>query len=234
VQLFEKHAKRSSIQVLFEEVHELSIEGELFQAVTSKHTFHSRVAVIASGTKPKEASGLSIPPELGDQISYEVYPWVSQEGKRIAIIGAGDAAFDYALNLSRMNDVIILNHSERVRCLSLLWERAGTSSRITYHPNTRVTKIAGTPSGDIILDCKGPDGVISFCANYIIFALGRDPQLDFVSSTLLGQATHLQEQGVLYIIGDVKNGIFRQAAIAIGEGILAAMKIYQHLKEFPE
>jgi thioredoxin reductase len=64
--------------------------------------------------------------------------------------------------------------------------------------------------------------------------LGRDPQLDFVSSTLLGQATHLQEQGVLYIIGDVKNGIFRQAAIAIGEGILAAMKIYQHLKEFPE
>jgi thioredoxin reductase len=37
-----------------------------------------------------------------------------------AIVGAGDAAFDYALNLGRNIDITILSRSEKSRCLPLL------------------------------------------------------------------------------------------------------------------
>jgi thioredoxin reductase len=234
VRLFEQQARRLSIQVLFEEVLELSFGGGLFQVTTPRHVYHSQVAVIASGTKPREVLDLSIPPDLQERISYEVRPRLDLQGQRIVIIGAGDAAFDYALNLCKKNDVIILNRGVQTRCLPLLWERASASPRINYHPKKRVTRITGTPGGDIELECTGPEGVTSLCASYIIIAVGRDPQLDFVSSDFLEQAARLQEQGILYIIGDVKSGIYRQTTIAVGEGVLAAMKIYQHLKESPE
>jgi hypothetical protein len=41
----------------------------------------------------------------------------------------------------------------------------------------------------------------------------------------------LERQGWMHLIGDVRRGIFRQTAIAVGDGILAAMKIYRHHQE---
>ena len=54
------------------------------------------------------------------------------EGKRVVIVGSGDAAFDYALNLGRKNKVIILNRGDKPKCLPLLWERAQKVANITY------------------------------------------------------------------------------------------------------
>jgi thioredoxin reductase len=81
------------------------------------------------------------------------------------------------------------------------------------------------------LECKLPDGVEYVDADYLICAFGRQPQLDFVSSELMEIASDLEAQGTLFLVGDVKNGFFRQTSIAVGNGVMAAMKIYQHLRE---
>jgi thioredoxin reductase len=70
-------------------------------------------------------------------------------------------------------------------------------------------------------------------ADYLVGALGREPQCDFASPDLLETAPRLESQGRLYWIGDVKNGIYRQTAIAVGDGIRAAMRIYQYFQENP-
>ncbi|MCP4230793.1 MAG: hypothetical protein GY771_11710, partial [bacterium] len=62
-------------------------------------------------------------------------------------------------------------------------------------------------------------------------AVGRDPELRFVTDNLKKQMPQLRAAGELYLVGDVKNGIYRQAAIAVGDGVRAAMDIYSALNE---
>lgn len=231
LQLFREHAERLSVRVSFEEIEKLSFDGRVFQAVTSQGDYQSRVAVIASGTKPRLLTDLAVPAALCDRVEYEVFPLLGLRGQGIAIIGAGDAAFDYALNLSRENEIHILNRGERVTCLPLLWERASACPRIAYHLQTRVLRIGVALSGGIALECSSPAGTAILQVDYLLIAIGRDPQLDFVSASLLENAPALQKQGKLHFIGDVKNDMFRQTAIAVGDGMLAAMQIYQSLKE---
>ncbi len=66
-------------------------------------------------------------------------------------------------------------------------------------------------------------------ADYLIFAIGRIPRLDFLAKDL--PAEELCHRGRLYFVGDVKNDRYRQTAIAVGEGVHAAMRAYRILKE---
>ncbi len=81
------------------------------------------------------------------------------------------------------------------------------------------------------VECSSPQGQAEFKADYLVGAIGREPLLDFVSASTLKQAAELEKMGILHLVGDVKNGIFRQTAIAVGDGIRAAMRIHQVKKE---
>jgi thioredoxin reductase (NADPH) len=153
------------------------------------------------------------------------------EGKCVVIIGGGDAAFDYALNLAKKNRVTILNRTEKSKCLPLLWERAGVMDSIAYHDQTFVQKIRKGLKSGMLVDCQTPAGELQFHADYMLIAIGREANMDCLSAELIQQIPMLEKQGILYIIGDVKNGIFRQTSIAVGEGVLTAMKVYRYLKE---
>jgi hypothetical protein len=81
------------------------------------------------------------------------------------------------------------------------------------------------------VECSSPHGPVDFHADILVGAIGREPQLDFVSASVLERSTELEKMGILHYSGDVKNGIFRQTAIAVGDGIRAGMRIYQIVKE---
>lgn len=124
VNLFKKQLEEKAIELFFEEVTKLDYEDQMFLTQTQKRSFYSPIAVIASGTKPKKFTALEIPEEARDKILYEIYPILGEKEKRIVIVGAGDASFDYALNLEKANEVVILNRKETAKCLPLLWEKA--------------------------------------------------------------------------------------------------------------
>jgi thioredoxin reductase len=83
----------------------------------------------------------------------------------------------------------------------------------------------------MLLECSTPDGPVPLRADYLIGAIGRDPQLDFLSEQVIELAPELEDQGLLYFIGDVKNGLYRQTAISVGDGVRTAMRIYRGLTE---
>jgi thioredoxin reductase len=231
VKLFLRQAQNLSIEVTYEEVIELVYHQGIFQASTGSKSYMSQVAVVATGTKPRHFTDMTIPDNLSDRVCYEVYDLLQVESKHIVIVGSGDAAFDYALNLSRKNRITILNRGEKPKCLPLLWERAQKVANITYQNNTQVYQLSKDSSAGIFMDCHTPAGGIQLHADYLVGAIGREACLDCLSEPFLQQAHGLHEQGILYMIGDVKNGIYRQTAIAVGEGVMTAMKIYRQLKE---
>ena len=86
---------------------------------------------------------------------------------------------------------------------------------------------AGTPVSAVEVDATGnmlrvrTEAGESIEADYLLFAIGRIPQVDFLSAELVNQSV----EG-MFFVGDVKNGLYRQAAIAAGDGLRAAMEIY--------
>ncbi len=236
VWLFAEQLERVGVEVFHEEVLRLDHDavGGRFLIETDKRRLTAEIVVLASGTKPKEFTDCEVPEEAKGRVFYEVYPLRKLEGKRFGIVGAGDAAFDYALNLAaRGNEVHILNRSARVRCLPLLWERAKSSPQISYHENTVITEILDLGSGSgLLLRLSSPRGPGRWALglDYAIFAIGRVPRLDYLAEGLRGRLAQLQEEGLLYLVGDVRRGRCRQTAIAVGDGVEAAMRIYRRLR----
>ncbi len=214
------------VSIRYEEVRELDYDGELFTVRSSKGTCKSRLVVIASGTRPRQ---ISISIEAPDRVLYEVASIADTRGEHVAIVGAGDAAFDYALNLSRQNHVTILNRGQERKCLPLLWERTQRNERIAYRTDVQVKAVTNASDG-VLLTCQTPQGGWELSVDYVIFAIGRIVQLDYLSQRLQGKASELGENGLLYFVGDAKNDIFRQTSIAVGDGVRAALKIHQQLQ----
>ncbi len=231
VDLFVHQAQDLHIEVTYEEVLEVGFDQDLFQVTTRRNTYSSRVLIIATGTQPLHFKGMEIPPELTDKVFYEVYDLLHLEDQCIAVVGSGDAAFDYALNLSRKNQVVILNRSHQAKCLPLLRERAAHIASISYHDNITLCQLRPDPAGGMWLDCQSEAGEIQYHADFLLGAIGREACLECLSPAVRQDEQRLSQQGVLYMIGDVKNGIYRQTSIAVGDGVMAAMKIYHKLQE---
>ena len=229
VKLFEKQLEASSIEVWYEEVSEVCWENERFAVRTNERTLYPKVVVVASGTYPVELADLEVPPQWQVAVINDIDSILGERGKRMIIVGAGDAAFDYALNLGRANEVTIVNRGATVSCIPLLWQRARECAAISYLPNTTVLRIAGKSSDQYEFECRRNGEIVSLSAHYLISAIGRKPQLRFLADGQQAIFDQLEQDSLIYFVGDVKNWSFRQTAIAVGDGIRVAMEIQARL-----
>ena len=71
----------------------------------------------------------------------------------------------------------------------------------------------------------------SFECDYLLTAIGRDPELGLFQDEFSKNIEILQDKKKLYFIGDLHNGSYRQTALAVGDGIRAAMQIGQKLEK---
>jgi thioredoxin reductase len=225
-----RHLQDTAIQPIPEMVINIDFEGDTFRIATPRRRYDTQVLVVASGTKPIKPASPVISPCVQPHVYFEVAQLCHVTGKKIVIIGAGDAAFDYALNLSHQNEVVIINRGTAVKCIPLLWNRAQAVPMISYHSEVAITRILEAGEEDPLNHvCVYSENGLKFRADIVIFAIGREPQLDFISDNLKQRQAELIADGKLYFVGDVKNEIFRQTAISVGDGVLAAMKINRSL-----
>jgi len=229
VQLFSKQFQDLSLEPTREAVLDLDYDGANFVVTTGEARYLALAVIVATGTRPITFPEDFIPGAALPNTYYEVAPLLGVAGKRIAIIGAGDAAFDYAINLSRNNRVWILNRTQEIKSLPLLVQRCAKIQDVEYYPDMPVTSVTVGPEGLVLKAIREHE--YNFNVDYLIGAIGREEQLPPISARLRAEKISLVQSERLHFVGDVHNGIYRQTAIAVGDGLKAAMKVYRVLKE---
>jgi len=192
-----------------------------FVVKTDRRTFRARLLVVASGTEPIRIFNERTQKTLANRLFYEPWSMPRVKNRRIAIVGAGDAAFDYALGRASGNKVWILGRRSKPRCLTALWRCCRKNPNIKYLGPTRLESIGR--DGRSIWLRLGSGRIL--LVDYILVAAGRKPCLGFLGSNLRKNIRILMNQKKLWLIGDVKNKRYRQVGISVGDGIRCAMEI---------
>ncbi|MFH1729436.1 MAG: NAD(P)/FAD-dependent oxidoreductase [Pseudomonadota bacterium] len=219
---FKKHLSRLKIKIIKEKIIVCNFKKDIFLIKSDINTYNCDKLVIASGTEAKKAA--AIINENLDRVYNEVLPLLNKKNKKIVIIGASDAAFDYALSLQKNNEVIILGRSQKHKCLELLHDKVLKAKNAQYLNNTIIKQLSKKKTY-LLLNCQNKSKTFSIKADYLLFAIGRKAKLDFLSKTLNETKSKLIKEKKLFLIGDVNNELYRQCAIAVGDGIKAAMEI---------
>jgi thioredoxin reductase (NADPH) len=228
VELFKEQILEYQFRIINEEVKYVDFKNKLFHVDSDKNSYDSKLLVLAAGTLPKKPVGLYFSDGVKVKIFYEIFPIINCENKRIVIIGAGDMAFDYALNLGKKNNIVMMNRSDRIKCIPILQKRIKTLNNFQYFENTEVHSVSAKDSNILIEFCN-KNIISTLYADYLIFAIGRESNRKLITDKLRDSLNTAERENKLFEIGDTANGIYRQTAIAAGDGIKTAMKIYQIL-----
>ena len=220
---FLKHLKNAGVALRKETVKKVFKEKNIFRIVTDKGEIFAKCLILATGTLPKK---LGIPGETdiaGRRLFYEIKDLPANTGTFV-VIGGGDIAFDYALNLSKTAEKIdIIIRESASKCIPVLAEEAEKRENIKIH--YRTIPISMKEEKNVVLKCNADGGYKDFVSDYLLVAAGRTPNTGMLNDEL---KEHVAPG--LFLAGDVKNKDFRQTGIAVGDGLLSAMKAVKFLR----
>lgn len=222
ISLLKKQLKENQIEVLKDEITEVLYKHASFELQGIHSNYQTAILVIASGTSPKKV--FDINSSIRNRVFYEFSPLSSEKNKSIAIIGAGDAAFDYALSFSENNNTAhIFNRGNNIKAIPVLVNRVKNDTRINYYSRHSIDIIVINKNNlKLLLSFKNIKTRLS--VDFIIFATGRKPEKSFLSKGFNNEKDLIDTHRLFYI-GDVKNGRHRQLSIAAGDGVRCAMEI---------
>jgi thioredoxin reductase (NADPH) len=208
-------------------------EGARFAAALGGgEEIRSRAVILATGASRRS---LGVPGEAeytGRGVSYCAScdgPFF--KGKRILVVGGGDAACDEARFLSLLSDRILLIHRrDAFRAQAGLVRRVLEDPRIETRLNTRLLEIrgGGRVSSAVLENTAAGEQYEEPVEGVFIFA-GTIPRTGLVPEAATDGAGYiLTDQRMassipgLFAAGDVRSSPFRQVVVAAAEGAVAA------------
>ena len=222
----------------------LKKENSFFSAgLPDGETLMALAVIIATGSKPRL---LNIPGEKefsGKGVSYcATCDGPFYKGKKIFVVGGGDAACDEARYLSRLTKQVTLIHRrDSFRAQKSLAQRTLDNPNIKVRFNTVIKEIKGAQKvkSVVLADVKSGKVYEEETDAVFIFA-GTVPQSSLVSGGNL--KVELDESGYiitdqkmatnvagLFAAGDVRSGAFRQVVTAAGDGAVAAHSAAEYI-----
>lgn len=239
-QRFTTQAQQFGAEILATTVNEITKEGDLYTVKSDKGDFTTYAVILATGAKHRL---LDIPGEKeysGKGVSYcATCDGPFFRGKKMLVVGGGDAACDEALFLSKLTDKVIMIHrKDRFRAQKALADRVLRNPAIEVRFNHELIEVLGDSkvvSGGKLLDnAKGKEYEEAFDAIFIFIGsipqtqLAGEVKKDEVGYIITDQNMESSKKG-FYAIGDVRATPFRQLVVAAGEGAVASHCAAQYI-----
>ncbi len=229
--LLEEQVARAGVDLVIDRIVDaLPAGGDFAVKTASARTLVCRCLIVATGTAPK--TGLFAEPDalVGESLFYEVadLPECGPD-RHVIIVGGSDAAYDYALNVAGRGARATIIQRGAARCLPLLKDRVAAAETIRVREGVNVLAVDRT-AGGVAVRTADSEGVEETGGDYLLIACGREPE-DALLRRLARTgkiANHVTPN--LFSGGDLVRGLFRQAGIAVGDGLLAAMAAARYLR----
>ncbi|MEN8155145.1 MAG: NAD(P)/FAD-dependent oxidoreductase [Acidobacteriota bacterium] len=228
----EGHLMSAEIFPVMDEIKRIDFlnEKKCFLLEGKKGRYSSEYVIAASGTRPKIPEILeNVDENILPNIYFDIIKLRNIKGKRILIIGAGDCAFDYSLSLSVRNNIVLANRGTKIRAIPPLKDKVLSGKNIRYKEKCSINKIGTGSKLPLKVSFSGEKGSEKSEFDLIVFAVGRSPEDGYLTKLPPVLREKVESRGNLILSGDIKNGSFRQAVIAAGNGVEAAMKIYRKI-----
>jgi thioredoxin reductase (NADPH) len=231
-QLMEDQARNFGAEFLVSTATGITKEGEIFTVETPKGSYRSYAVIAATGAKHRI---LGVPGEkefTGRGVSYcATCDGPFFKGKKMLVVGGGDAACDEAGYLSNLTDKVIMIHRrDRFRAQKSLAERVQKNKNIEVRFNHELREIkGGMKVGSVVVENNKSGETHEEEMDAVFVFIGSDPQTSLLPEGIKMDdggyviTDQCMESGVkgLFIVGDVRSTPFRQLVVSAGEGAIA-------------
>ncbi len=237
-----KQARRFGAEIIDKNVTRVDFSSSPYKVFAGDEAYEGRAVIVATGASARKL-GLSREPELtGRGVSYcatcDAYFF---KDKIVGVVGGGDAAMEEALFLSKFaKQIMVINRSDTLRASKIMQDRIAADPKISILYNKQVTALLGEKmlEGVTLKDSlAGEESALAVQGLFV--AIGHEPntklfsgQLDIdARGYLVLPGAHSQQtsrEGI-FAAGDAADPIYKQAAIAAGAGVQAALEAERYI-----
>lgn len=236
-----QQAERFGAEFRTTSVSKVEKSGEIFSIHTDEGPVEALAVILATGAKHRH---LGVPGEeafIGRGVSYcATCDGPFFKGKRMLVVGGGDAACDEAQYLAKLSDKILMIHrKDRFRAQKALAERVLSNLAIHVSFTTVALEIKGTKKvesvvlQDLVTGEKREepvDAVFVFIGSDPNTAIAPDCAKDDTRSIITDEKMQTSVPG-LFAAGDVRVSPFRQIVTSASDGAVAAHAASQYIDE---
>lgn len=239
---FQAQAERFGTEILYEDVVEVDLKGDIKIVKTGNgQTYEAKTVILATGAAYRE---LGLPREK--ELSGHGVSWCATcdgfffREKSIAVVGGGDSAMEEATFLTRFaSKVYLIHRRDTFKASKIMQDRALNNPKIEVIYNSEVTELKGDANLNGVTLRNTVDGSTSnLDLDGLFIAVGNDPRVWLVENQLEltaekfikveGRSSKTTLPGV-FACGDVIDPTYRQAITAAGSGCVAALDAEHYL-----
>ncbi|MEA2428703.1 MAG: ferredoxin/flavodoxin---NADP+ reductase [Thermoleophilaceae bacterium] len=156
-------------------------DGDLLRIVTGKGDLLTRTIVIAGGHgafEPKKLPGYDMSPWEGRGAHYLVHDKSDFAGKRVVIVGGGDSALDWTLNLlGTASEITLVHRRERFRAHAVTVSQvqdAAAAGRVDLRVPYQLKDVSGDGAIErvTLFNSQDEDDVVEIGADAVLVQLG--------------------------------------------------------------
>jgi thioredoxin reductase (NADPH) len=240
---FTEHAKKFGLEIVMDEVSEVSVEGEnRIASCASGDIYRGKAVILATGGSPVF---LNVPGEKeysGKGVSYcAICDGAFFKDKVIAVVGGGDAAVEEGAFLTKFaSKVFIIHRRDQLRAQKIIQQRAFDNDKIEFVYDTVVESINGNDKQVTDLSLKnvktGETSILDIGAIFVYIGFRpntgmlRDAlKVDDDGHILTDTSMETSVKGI-YAVGDVRSQLVRQVTNAVGDGTTAAVAAEKYIE----
>jgi thioredoxin reductase (NADPH) len=239
---FQAQAERFGAEILFDDVIEVDLKGDVKIVKTGMgETYEAKTVIISTGAAYRE---LGLPNEKA--LSGHGVSWCATcdgfffREKTIAVVGGGDSAMEEANFLTKFaSKVYIIHRRDTLKASKIMQQRSFDNPKIEFIWNSGVAELKGDGKLEaVVLEDTRNGERTEMALEGLFIAIGNDPRVSLVENQVEltedrfirvdGRSSRTTLPGV-FAAGDVIDPTYRQAITAAGSGCVAALDAEHYL-----